>query len=353
MSADQQFARWVRIAMAGFILLFGYFLLADSAIPLTPQAMVTRVVTQVAPQVSGPVSEVPVQNNQDVEVGDTLFRLDPQPYRLAVQQAELALQQARRQNQQLDAQVQAAEAALAAAQVKADEQQREAKRINGLYADGSASQQQLDQAQSLAQAARADVRAAQASVAGLQVQRGERDDEQNLRLQQAQNALAQAQLNLAYTQVKAEHAGQVSNLQLRPGAYARAGTPVMALVANDIDIVADFREKNLRQVQPGQRALLVFDSQPGVVYEAEVSSIDAGVGAGQLSANGSLANPVQSNRWVRDAQRLRVHLTLQQAPQTRLAAGSKATVQLVPDNGLLAALASAQIHVMGWLHYIY
>ncbi|MBF3061290.1 HlyD family efflux transporter periplasmic adaptor subunit, partial [Pseudomonas aeruginosa] len=92
--------------------------------------------------------------------------------------------------------------------------------------------------------------------------------EDNLRLRQARNALAQARLQLQYSSVRADRAGTLSNLQLTPGTYVPAGTPVAALVDDRIDIVADFREKSLRYVRPGDRAAVVFDARPGEVFGA-------------------------------------------------------------------------------------
>ena len=65
MTPDQQFKRWIKWAMGAFVLVFAYFLLADLKMPLTPQAMATRVVTKMAPQVSGKVVEVqPILDNR-------------------------------------------------------------------------------------------------------------------------------------------------------------------------------------------------------------------------------------------------------------------------------------------------
>lgn len=354
MSADQKFARWVKVSIAVFVVIFGYFLFADAVIPMTPQAKVTRVVTQVAPQVSGTIVQVDINNNQRVKPGQRLFTIDPRPYRLAVENAQLSLQQAHQQNAQLDAKIAAAAASLTAEKTAAAEYQREAQRVEGLFNDGSASQQQLDQIRSQTDAAQARVAAAKANLNELRTDRGALDDDSNLRIQKARTALDIAQLNLAYTEVRAKQVGQVSNLQLQQGAYARAGQPLLAVVGDEVDLIADFREKSLRNVNVGQHAYVVFDAQPGEVYQATVSSIDAGVAAGQLAANGVLADPLQSNRWVRDAQRLRIHLRLAQPEVTSdMPAGAKATVQLLPESGALTALARMQIRAVGLLHYIY
>ncbi len=73
----------------------------------------------------------------------------------------------------------------------------------------------------------------------------------------------------------------VSNLQLNPGIYATAATAVLALVNNNTDIVADFREKSLRHTAVNTDAAVVFDALPGQVFPAHVTSSDAGILAGQ------------------------------------------------------------------------
>ncbi|MDM5075126.1 HlyD family secretion protein [Aeromonas media] len=351
MTPDQQFKRWIKWAIACFTLVFGYFLLADIKMPLTPQAMATRVVTRMAPQVSGKVTEVAVANNQHVKQGDLLFVLDPAPFALAVEQARLALDQAEQQNRQLDATLNAYEAEYSSLQTQAAQKQREAERIDALYRRHMVSEQQKDDADSAARTARANLLASQARVEQARVNRGLPGDD-NLLLRQARNRLAQAELNLTYSQVHASQDGIITNLQLKPGSVATAGSPLLALVSEQVDVIADFREKSLRHITPESRALVAFDGEPGRLYPARVASLDAGVSAGQFDANGLLANPVESDRWVRDAQRLRLHLTLEQLP-AHLPAGARATVQLLPDNTLTGLLARGQIRLLSLLHYIY
>ena len=74
--------------------LLAYHVVADRITPYTPLAYVQTFIVQVAPQVAGSVTEVNVVDNQRVDQGDILFRIDPQPFRLAVDAAEAALAQA-------------------------------------------------------------------------------------------------------------------------------------------------------------------------------------------------------------------------------------------------------------------
>ena len=175
-----------------------------------------------------------------------------------------------------------------------------------------------------------------------------------MHLRQARNALRRAKLNLQYSEVRAERSGVVSNLQLTAGTFVAAGAPVAALVEDSVDIIADFREKALRYVSANTPAVVVFDARPGERFSATVSHFDAGVREGQIEANGQLAAPVQSERWVRDAQRQRLHLQLDQTLDFTLPTGAKATVQLKPfDNPLASAAAAMQIRLISWLHYVY
>jgi len=142
MTPDQQFKRWIKWAMACFILVFGYFLLADIKMPLTPQAMATRVVTKMAP-----------------------------PFELAVEQARLALDQAEQQNRQLDATLNAAAADFSSLQTQTAQKQREAERIDTLYRRHMVSEQQKDDADSAARTARANLLASQARMEQARVNR--------------------------------------------------------------------------------------------------------------------------------------------------------------------------------------
>ncbi|MDT8893802.1 HlyD family secretion protein [Halomonas sp. I1] len=353
MSPDQRFARWVRVALAAFCVLFIYFVLADTYMPMTPEARVLRPVVQVAPEVGGRVESVAVANNQRVEQGDVLFGIDRDPYELALHEARLAREAVSRDNALIEADLAEARANLEAARVTAEELTSERRRAESLLDRQGISRQRFDQIAADEREARASVEAARARIRHLTVKLGKRG-EGNLQLRQADNAIEQAELDLSHTLVRAERPGVVSNLQLREGDYATQGQPALALVGDRLDLVADLREKSLRHVREGEPARVVFDALPGKVFTARVVSRDAGVRAGQLTADGSLADIPTSDRWVRDAQRVRLHLKVEDPPQPRPVSGARATVQLLPEANPLASLfGGLQIHLMSWLHHVY
>lgn len=354
MTPEQKFARWVRVSIASFLLMFVYFIVADIWIPLTPDSTVMRVVTPVSARVSGNVAAVYVHNNSQVKMGDVLFELDPTPFQNKVDAAHIALEQARLSNQQLDAQIVAAEANLKTAQLTARNDKVTFDRYQRLSTLQNVSQADLDKVRTTWQSSEQSVANLNASIHNLRIQRGERDEGRNVTLQKYRNALEEAELNLSWTKVYALADGTVSNVQLSPGFYASSGSAALALVNNQTDIVADFREKSLRHTHQGTDAAVVFDAFPGQVFRAHVTSSDAGILAGQEAVNGELSAPETSNRWVRDAQRMRIHIALDEALPKHLPTGARATVQLYNSEGPFARFFSGlQIHLVSLLHYVY
>ncbi|MDU4314389.1 MAG: HlyD family secretion protein [Klebsiella michiganensis] len=330
MTPEQKFARWVRVSIAAFLAIFAWFIVADIWIPLTPDSTVMRVVTPVSSRVSGYVSHVYVHNNSQVKKGDLLYELDPTPF------------------------IASARANLRTAQYTARNDKVTFDRYQRLSTMQNVSQSDLDKVRTTWQTSEQSVSALNASIQNLLIQRGERDDARNVTLQKYRNALEEAQLNLGWTKVRAETDGMVSNLQLNPGLYATAATPLLALVSNQTDIVADFREKSLRHTGVNTDAAVVFDALPGKVFRAHVTSSDAGILAGQEEVNGQLSQPEQSTRWVRDAQRMRIHVALDEPLDKPLPTGARATVQLYNSDGPFArTFAGAQIHLVSMLHYVY
>jgi len=251
--------------------------------PWTRDARVRSEVTQLAGDVSGLISEVRVRDNQHVQRGELLFRVDPARYVLAVEIAKANLQSSR----------------LLMAQ-----KQRDASRADRL-------QSALSQAAKEQAIADADVASAN--------------------YQQAQVLLAQAKLDLDRTEVRAPCEGYVTNLDLHVGAYLHAGTAVMALVHADGFYVAGyFEETRLSRIQPGAqvRIELMGVSTP---LRGTVASIARGIQDRELSGStGLLANVNPTFQWVRLAQRIPVRIELAPLPAgVHLVAGQTASVEII------------------------
>ncbi len=303
---------------------------------------------------SGRVVSVAVQNNQQVKKGDLLFELDPTDYQLKLEQAQLQLEQSQQNNRQLSAALQSATARVNQARFALQDVQREDQRYQQLYSQKLIPRQQLEQSQTAVLKAKAELQASTADLAEREAELGI-PSEELVQIKQARNQLALAQLELDRTKVYADVDGIVTDLQLEVGTNLASHQATVALVSTQQSWVsALFREKSLLHVHRGTEALITFDALPGEVFTASVRDIDAGVANGQSTPDGRLATADSSSRWVRDAQRLKVNLAMQQQMPPALVVGSRATVQLVPqDNSVLAALAKSQIQLISLLHYVY
>jgi membrane fusion protein, multidrug efflux system len=100
------------------------------------------------------------------------------------------------------------------------------------------------------------------------------------RVQQAQAILEQAELNLQYTDVRAPIDGIVSQRKVELGQYVQIGQPLLALVPlHNVWVTANYKENQLKDMRPGQRAVISVDAYGGRKYEGHIDSIAAATGA--------------------------------------------------------------------------
>lgn len=277
--------------------------------PWTRNGRVRADVVQVAPDVSGLVTDVAVQDNQSVAAGALLFSLDKARFALAEQQAEAAV---------------AAQAiAVNNQRITIAQAQRESNRNSGL--GDLVSQELREQSRLRLDQANGALRSAEAA------------------LRQAQIALDTARLNLRRTEVRAPTAGLVTNLDLRQGAYASAGHPVLALVdAGSMYVEGYFEENKLPRIHLGDRVRVTpMDAD---VLEGTVQSIAAGIADRDRSTGANLLPSVNPTfNWVRLAQRVPVRVKLGAIPAgTRLVTGQTVTVQVLDGSGASATSAPSE-----------
>jgi RND family efflux transporter MFP subunit len=252
--------------------------------PWTRDGRVRADVVQVAPDVSGFVTEVLVKDNQKVRRGDVLLRIDRERFALALQQAD---------------------AALAGHRATLDQANADLKRYNALTTD-AVSQQKQEQ------------------VLATQLQAKAAYD-------QAVADRAVAQLNLDRSEVHASVNGTITNMDLRPGTYVTSGKGVMALVdADTLHVEGYFEETKLARIRIGDKAQIRLMGEP-VRLTGHVESIAAGIEDRDRAQGASLlANVNPTFSWVRLAQRVPVRIALDQIPDNvALVAGRSATVEIL------------------------
>ncbi len=252
--------------------------------PWTRDGHVRADVVPVASDVSGFVTDVLVKDNQQVQRGDVLFRIDRARYDIAVKQAEAVLLGKR--------------AALAEANA-------DLTRYSALTPGVVVSKQRLDQVvanQGSAQAAH----------------------------DHAVADLSLARLNLERTEVRASVNGVVTNMELRPGTYLASGKGVMALLDSDtLHVQGYFEETKLARIHLGD-AVNVRLMGSDHTLRGSVESVAAGIEDRDRSAGATLlANVNPTFNWVRLAQRVPVRIALDRAERNQLVAGATASVEVL------------------------
>ncbi|GJE27822.1 efflux RND transporter periplasmic adaptor subunit [Methylobacterium organophilum] len=272
----------VTLAMVAFALVVGlglwdYYMEA----PWTRDGRVRADVVAVAPDVSGLVTQVLVEDNQLVTRGDVLFRIDPERFTLALRQAEATVEGRR-----------------ASAEQAAADYARYSK-----LSDAAVSQQKVEAARA------ADLEAKAAYDQAL----ADRD---------------LAKLNLERSAVKASVDGRITNMELRPGTYVTTGRGVMALIDGDtLRVEGYFEETKLPRIHVGDRVRIRLMGEDALLT-GRVESIAGGIEDRERTAGSNLlANVNPTFAWVRLAQRVPVRIALDPLPEgLRLVAGRTATV---------------------------
>ena len=270
--------------------------------PWTRDGRVSVHVVRIAPEVSGTVTAVEVQDNQWVKKDDVLYRIDPERFELAVAQAKA----------QLDASTETLM-----------QRKDETRRRTGL--DDIVPKEDIERSGRAVAIALADV-------------------------QKARAALDVAELNLRRSVLRAPVDGFVNHLRLRQGDYAVAGSPNMAVVdTGSFWITGYFEETKLRKIHAGDAAQIKLMGFPQPLT-GHVVSIGRGISDDNDSQSGDglpAVNPTFS--WVRLAQRIPVHIAIDTLPDNVvLAAGMTTSIDIYEPG----EEAGSHGRLLQWLHAV-
>ena len=350
--------KWTLIVLGACVVLMFWYLVADRVTPYTTQARVHALVVPVASQVSGIVVDVFVANNEYVEAGQELFRIDPNTYQLAVETAQANMQSARQATGASGASVDAARASVESARAALVRANQDAVRLRRIKDEdpGAISDRRIEQAEGSVSVAKAQFAAAEANLEKARQDLGETGD-QNSKILQAQAALDQAELDLSRTTIRALSNGLLTDVRVDRGNFASAGAPQMTFIGvHNVWIQADFTENNLGHIDHGDSVEIVFDSLPGRIVPGRISSTGFGVDVAAAPL-GSLPTVDNNRQWLRDAQRFPVQIEFQlRDEKDRLAVrvGAQASViAYTGNNWLFNAVGKIYIRIASILTYAF
>lgn len=260
-----------------------------SGVQHTDNAYVRGQITVIAPQVTGYVTSVEVQDFQTVKTGQLLAVIDDRIYRQKLEQARAVLHAAEAQlansaQSQTSARGSVAQtrASIASAQATVSKAQADYDRTQTLFEGGWVAAAQVDVARTALQAAQAQLAAARATegiaetaVTSAVVGRGALEAA-------VENARAQvhlAEIDVANTRIVAPRDGRLGEVSVRQGQQVQVGTQLMALVPDRIWVTANFKENQLKDIRVGQPAELAIDALGGRTLTGRVEQIAPATGS--------------------------------------------------------------------------
>lgn len=293
----------------------------------TDDAFIDARTVTVGAEIAGRITDVAVTDNQPVEAGAVLLRIDDSDYQASLKQAEAGVAAARAEIANVQAQTQAQNAKInaagkqvAQAQAALEFAKSEDQRNRELLAKGTATQQQAQQAastlrqdQAALDAANASAEAAKSQLAVLQAQ----GKSAEAKLRQAEAAENQAKTTLTRTTITAPVAGRATSITAAKGTYAQPGQVLMMFVPNDVWVKANFKETQLNLMRPGQPVDIAIDAYPEKTFHGRVDSVQAGSG----TAFSLLPAENATGNFVKVVQRVPVKIVFDQPPGVYLGPG--------------------------------
>jgi len=308
--------------------------------PRTNDAMVRANIVGIAPEVSGRIVDLPVEDNQFVKQGDLLYVIDPRPYQAKLDEAKAKLMIAEKEVDSRRAssgsaeiaierlQHQRAAASAEVSRIKAEDEylHNYLERLEPLAEKQYVTVDQLKQARAKYAASRAalmDVQAKELSALSA-IDEAKSDSRRavsviaqvgnvNARIEAAKALVTAAELDLEYCYVRAPFNAYVSNLNTREGEYAKAGTQMFALVDDrHWYVIASFEETYLKSIKPGNEAEVFLVGYPGKRYRGMVTGIGWANSPDNMKQQGVLPEVQRTLNWVVLASRFPVRIEIKE-----------------------------------------
>ena len=270
----------------------------------TNAAQVESFINPINTRVSAYITEIRFVEHQYVKKGDTLLILDDREIQTQLGQAEAtymsalasknatssSVKTATNNVNTVGANVQAAKANIEATKARLWNAEQNFNRYKNLLADEAVTRQQFDQIKTDFEAQKAQLEAqisqyqsvinskttSELSVNEVQSRLGMNDAD----IKRTQSALDMAKLNLSYTVITAPHDGIMGRRTVNVGQLLNPSQQVGTIVdINNIWVTANYREKQMGNVQIGGLAKIQVDALGGKEFEGKITAVSGAAGA--------------------------------------------------------------------------
>jgi len=243
-----------------FFVIIGFAYYQLTSFESTDDAFIDGHIAPVSAQVAGRITEVLIKDNQLVQSGEILARIDDKDYTFKRD---------------------AAKADEIAAQAELDEAEKDEIRYKMLLTRQEISKQEYDHTSLRVKNAQAQAMRAQAK-------------------------LDLAQLDLEHTQIVAPIDGKVSARSVEQGQFVEVGEPLLSVVSKDVWVTANFKETQMKKMRPGNPVDISVDAYPGITFKGKVDSLQAGTGG----AFSLLPAQNASGNYIKVVQRIPVKISI-------------------------------------------
>ena len=249
------------------ILVLGYLGYNGYYYQTTDDAYVENLNVQVAPKVRGEIEDVFVEDNQFVNEGDLLVKIDNRDYKVAYNMAKAEYEKALLNQTNAKANLSAVNSSLSVAK-------KDVERYEKLYKEGAVSKQTLDNAKTKYDNLKANkTNANQAIISKTE------NNVANAEIEALKAKMEQAKLNLEYTKIYAPQSGHITNKRVSKGTYIQVGSPMFKIVPKEVWVVANFKENQLTNMKKGQEVEIKIDTYPNKKFKGKIDSIQRLSGA--------------------------------------------------------------------------
>ncbi|WP_374366956.1 HlyD family secretion protein [Dongia sp.] len=238
----------------------------------TDNAYVEGDISVISPRIEGYIAEVAVGDNQAVHAGDVLVTIEDSDFRARVAQAEAVLLGAQASLVTVDSQITYQDARIAemiaaerSANAELTRARQEFERNKKLIAGKIIGTQEMDDTTATKLKAEAEVSRISASLVAERAQKGVLEAnraEALAKVDEADANLRLARNDLEKTVIRAPIDGVIGNRAVRIGQFVQPGSQLLSLVPNDVHIVANFKETQIGDMQPGQAVKVTVDAFP-------------------------------------------------------------------------------------------